>query len=177
MSKQDDRLHLIHWLRNRPVDATHPEHLRAADLIERDGERIARLIRVCAEADGVIGERGARIADLEADRDSWRQQAHDRAMDAGKFAERIAELEAEVARLREGMKQCLLGEPPGDCYAAEAVELRAALAKAQKDAARFQWCLTEFGWREWYESLGIGPTTDGALIRAAIDSALARQDG
>ncbi len=48
--------------------------------------------------------------------------------DRSHAAERDA-LRAEVAALKAAMSRCALGDPPGDCYAAEAVSLRAEVER------------------------------------------------
>ena len=49
-----------------------------------------------------------------------------------KWLEEKACLQAEVERLRASLSKCLLSDPPGDCYAAECVDLRAERDAIQK---------------------------------------------
>lgn len=55
------------------------------------------------------------------------------------------EARAAVERLRDALSQCYLGEPPGDCYAAEVVEMRAEVAALRE---KVKWLEA---WRELQE--------------------------
>lgn len=61
------------------------------------------------------------------------QRIHDALAEAEERGRR--ERDEEVKRAREAIQHCLLGDPPGDCYAAEVASLRAKV-KALEDENR-----------------------------------------
>lgn len=63
-----------------------------------------------------------------------RMKSWDRCWPGNTNVERLIDDAAdEIERLRAAMSRCLLGDPPGDCYAAETVTLRARVAAFEKD--------------------------------------------
>lgn len=62
-------------------------------------------------------------------------------MDAAATAMR--ELREERDRLASAMSRCLLGTPPGDCYAAEAADLRRAQLEMHAELSRLYGCRDE----------------------------------
>ena len=102
-----------------------------------------------------------------------------------KAADALEAQQAEIERLRSQLSRCLLGDPPGDCYAAECVDLRAEIErlryaikvergkteKADEDNERLRGLL-----QRWREQWGDGCQPDGDLIDET-DAALGTQEG
>ena len=89
-----------------------------------------------------------------------------------KWLEEKACLQAEVERLRASLSKCLLSDPPGDCYAAECVELRAERDAIQKafDARADEFA--EMRRESWLMGVRLREARDDVeRLRAAIDEA------
>jgi chromosome segregation ATPase len=72
---------LANWLRNVAAASYHTRCAEAADLLTQQAERIEALEAKCALLAASEEQAEAQLADMTADRDSWRDQASQRVAD------------------------------------------------------------------------------------------------
>ncbi len=75
----------------------------------------------------------------------------------------IERLQQRIAEQQKMLKRCLLGDPPGDCYAAEVVTLRARIAELEADVEEERKCRSASSASAW--KLG-----ELAGLRAALEA-------
>ena len=118
--------------------------LVAAEALQKQSSKLQALEQFKEWAEPQIADRGELLSRLQAlTKDA--ERADEVRLEQLRAAERLIDSQrSRLEQYKSAMARCVLNDPPGDCYAAEVVELRSRLESGKKLVADLvAWILSD----------------------------------